>query len=102
PFELGAKPAIPVVVRDITPPKQAQRQLQLSEEKFAKAFHASPDGLTISRVRDGVILEVNEGFSRITGYTEKQCLERSTLDLGIWADLSERQTMIEHIKRHVS
>ncbi len=102
PFELGAKPAVLVVVRDITPLKQAQRQLQLSEEKFAKAFHASPDGLTISRVRDGVILEVNEGFSRITGYTEKQCLERSTLDLGIWADLSERQTMIEHIKRHGS
>ncbi|QXG40569.1 bifunctional diguanylate cyclase/phosphodiesterase [Pseudomonas viridiflava] len=102
PFELGAKPAVLVVVRDITPLKQAQRQLQLSEEKFAKAFHASPDGLTISRVRDGVILEVNEGFSRITGYTEKQCLERSTLDLGIWADLSERQAMIEHIKRHGS
>ncbi len=100
PFELGAKPAVLVVVRDITPLKQAQRQLQLSEEKFAKAFHASPDGLTISRVRDGVILEVNEGFCRITGYTEKQCLERSTLELGIWADLSERQTMIEHIKRH--
>ncbi|WP_163031057.1 sensor domain-containing protein [Pseudomonas viridiflava] len=102
PFELGAKPAVLVVVRDITPLKQAQRQLQLSEEKFAKAFHASPDGLTISRVRDGVILEVNEGFCRITGYTEKQCLERSTLELGIWADLSERQTMIEHIKLHGS
>lgn len=102
PFNLGAKPAVLVVVRDITPFKQAQRQLQLSEEKFAKAFHASPDGLTISRVRDGVILEVNEGFSRITGYTEKQCLERSTLDLGIWADLSERQAMIGHIKRHGS
>ncbi|KPY34482.1 Sensory box/GGDEF domain/EAL domain-containing protein [Pseudomonas syringae pv. primulae] len=102
PFNLGTKPAVLVVVRDITPFKQAQRQLQLSEEKFAKAFHASPDGLTISRVRDGVILEVNEGFSRITGYTEKQCLERSTLDLGIWADLSERQAMIGHIKRHGS
>ncbi|WP_050575577.1 bifunctional diguanylate cyclase/phosphodiesterase [Pseudomonas viridiflava] len=102
PFELGAKPAVLVVVRDITPFKQAQRQLQLSEEKFAKAFHASPDGLTISRVRDGVILEVNEGFCRITGYTEKQCMARSTLELGIWADLNERQTMIRRIKRHGS
>ncbi|MEE3923174.1 bifunctional diguanylate cyclase/phosphodiesterase [Pseudomonas viridiflava] len=102
PFELGAKPAVLVVVRDITPLKQAQRQLQLSEEKFAKAFHASPDGLTISRVRDGVILEVNEGFCRITGYTETQCMARSTLELGIWADLSERRTMIEHIKQHGS
>ncbi|MEE5101657.1 EAL domain-containing protein [Pseudomonas alliivorans] len=101
-FELGPEPAVLVVVRDITPLKQAQQQLQLSEEKFAKAFHASPDGLTISRIHDGVILEVNDGFCRITGYSEKQCLERSTLDLGIWADLGERQTMIQHIRQHGS
>ncbi|WP_163032104.1 bifunctional diguanylate cyclase/phosphodiesterase [Pseudomonas asturiensis] len=102
PFELGSTPAVLVVVRDITPLKQAQQQLQLSEEKFAKAFHASPDGLTISRIRDGIILEINEGFSRITGYTEKQCIERSTFDLGIWADPNERKAILAHLQQHGS
>ncbi|MBI6845950.1 MULTISPECIES: sensor domain-containing protein [Pseudomonas syringae group] len=100
PFDQGSTPAVLVVVRDITALKQAQQQLQLSEEKFAKAFHAAPDGLAITRQQDGMLLEVNEGFCRITGYSERHCLEHSTFDLGIWADLSERSRLIEQLKQH--
>ncbi|OOK95739.1 Sensory box/GGDEF domain/EAL domain-containing protein [Pseudomonas syringae pv. actinidiae] len=100
PFEQGSTPAVLVIVRDITRLKLAQQQLQLSEEKFAKAFHAAPDGLAITRQQDGMLLEVNEGFCRITGYSERHCLENSTFDLGIWADLSERSRLIEQLKQH--
>ncbi|WP_183136023.1 bifunctional diguanylate cyclase/phosphodiesterase [Pseudomonas viridiflava] len=102
PFELGPKPAVLVVVRDITPLKEAQRQLQLSEEKFAKAFHASPDGLTISRMDDGGVLEVNEGFCRMSGYEESYCLGRSVFELGIWVDLNERNALINRLKQNGS
>ncbi len=100
PFEQSSTPAVLVTVRDITQLKQARRQLQLSEEKFAKAFHASPDGLAITRQQDGMLLEVNEGFCRITGYSEKYCLDHSTFDLGIWVDLSERSRLVERMKKH--
>ncbi|KPW24263.1 Sensory box/GGDEF domain/EAL domain-containing protein [Pseudomonas cannabina pv. alisalensis] len=100
PFDMGATPALLVIVRDITQLKQAQQQLQLSEEKFANAFHATPDGLSITRQNDGMLLEVNEGFCRITGYSEQYCLEHSTFDLGVWADLNDRHTMIERLKSH--
>ena len=42
PFDLDTTPALVVVVRDISQLKETQQQLQISEEKFAKAFHASP------------------------------------------------------------
>ncbi|MDU8544585.1 EAL domain-containing protein [Pseudomonas syringae group sp. J248-6] len=102
PFDQSSTPAVLVIVRDITQRKQAQQQLQLSEEKFAKAFHASPDGLAITRQQDGMLLEVNEGFCRITGYSEAYCLEHSTFDLGIWVDLGERSRLIEQLKRYGS
>ncbi|RMS67636.1 Sensory box/GGDEF domain/EAL domain-containing protein [Pseudomonas savastanoi] len=102
PFDQSSTPAILVIVRDITQRKQAQQQLQLSEEKFAKAFHASPDGLAITRQQDGMLLEVNEGFCRITGYSEAYCLEHSTFDLGVWVDLGDRSRLIEQLKRHGS
>ncbi|MFH7572626.1 PAS domain S-box protein, partial [Pseudomonas syringae group genomosp. 7] len=73
-----------VILSDITQLKQAHKQLQLCEEKFAIAFHASPDGLAITRQQVGMLLEVNEGFCRITGYREQHCLEHSSFDLGIW------------------
>lgn len=61
PFVLDNTPALVVVVRDISQLKTTQQKLQISEEKFAKAFHASPDGLLITRLRDGMLVEANEG-----------------------------------------
>jgi diguanylate cyclase (GGDEF)-like protein/PAS domain S-box-containing protein len=99
PFDLDSTAAVVVVVRDITPLKEAQQQLQMSEEKFAKAFHSSPDGLLITRQNDGLLVEVNDGFSRITGYHSSLSLDRTTLDLGIWVDLNERQQLLEQLRR---
>lgn len=99
PFDLDATPALVVVVRDISQLKETQQRLQTSEEKFAKAFHASPDGLLLSRQSDGLLIEVNEGFSRITGFNSALSVDRSTLDLGIWVDLNERKQMLDLLQR---
>jgi diguanylate cyclase (GGDEF)-like protein/PAS domain S-box-containing protein len=89
-----------VAVRDVSELKDAQQRLKLSEDKFAKAFHASPDGLLITRLRDGKLLDVNEGFSRITGYSIKEATNNSTLQLGIWGDPQDRARMFEPAQEH--
>ncbi|MET0845210.1 MAG: EAL domain-containing protein [Pseudomonas sp.] len=99
PFDLDTTPALVVVVRDISQLKETQQQLQISEEKFAKAFHASPDGLLLSRQSDGLLLEVNEGFSRITGFNSAMSVDRSALELGIWVNLNERKQMLDLLHR---
>jgi len=40
---------------DISERKQSEEALRESEERFAKAFAASPDSLAIVRLSDGVI-----------------------------------------------
>ncbi|MFC5699549.1 bifunctional diguanylate cyclase/phosphodiesterase [Pseudomonas sp. GCM10022186] len=96
-IDLDDTPALVVVVRDITQVKETQQQLQVSEEKFARAFHASPDGLLITRISDGLLVEANEGFSRITGYSPQDIADRSTLELGLWANPVDREHMIRVI-----
>lgn len=98
-FELDGTPALVVAVRDISQLKETQEQLQTSEEKFAKAFHASPDGLLLSRQADGLLLEVNEGFCRLTGYDLHPTLDQTSLDLGIWVDLNERKRLVDQLNR---
>ena len=98
-FELDGTPALVVAVRDISQLKQTQQQLQTSEEKFAKAFHASPDGLLLSRQSDGLLLEVNEGFCRLTGYDFNPPIDQTSFDLGIWVDLNERKRLIDQLGR---
>ncbi|QCI10343.1 EAL domain-containing protein [Pseudomonas putida] len=98
-FELDGIPALVVAVRDISQLKETQEQLQISEEKFAKAFHASPDGLLLSRQSDGLLMEVNEGFCRLTGYDLNPSIDQTSFDLGIWVDLNERKRLIDQLAR---
>ncbi len=79
------------IAEDITSQKNAEQKLRASEEKFSMAFHSSPDAITISRVSDGRILEVNEGFIRGSGYRRDEVIGKSDIDLGLWADPGERE-----------
>ncbi|WP_263144437.1 EAL domain-containing protein [Pseudomonas sp. RIT-PI-AD] len=97
-IELGEVSAIVVAVRDISALKEAQRRLQVSDEKFAKAFHASPDGLLMTRLRDGQLIEANEGFQRITGIGLAQLSSRSTLDLDLWVNPADRARLVRLIQ----
>ncbi len=98
-IKYGPEPVLRGLMIDISEAKRTEEALLLSEQKFAKAFHASPDGLLLSRQSDGLLIEVNEGFSNLTGYTSAISLDQSTLDLGIWVDLNERKHMLELMKR---
>ncbi|WP_165671111.1 bifunctional diguanylate cyclase/phosphodiesterase [Metapseudomonas otitidis] len=96
--EVEGIPALIIVVRDITVLQETQQRLRLSEEKFARAFHASPDGLLITRLSDGCLIEANEGFTRITGYDLQEAAQRTTLDLRIWERPSDRDHMVKAIR----
>ena len=83
------------IAEDITSQKDAEQELRASEEKFSMAFHSSPDAIAISRISDGQILEVNEGFINSTGYRRNELIGRTTIDLGLWADQNDRQHFVQ-------
>jgi PAS domain S-box-containing protein len=69
---------------DITEKKIAEEKLRESEERFAKAFNASPLALTITSLKTGKLIEVNETFVRTTGYSREEAIGRATVELGLW------------------
>ncbi len=97
---LDQTPALVVVIRDITHLVETQELLRISEEKFANAFHAYPDGLLISRLEDGTLIDVNDGFTRLTGYRRDEVISRSTLELGLWVDTEDRKRLISLVRHH--
>lgn len=56
-----------VVFRDISKRKEAERQLQRSEERFRSIIERSVDGIMLTN-EAGEIVEWNPGMERITGY----------------------------------
>ncbi|WP_410017105.1 PAS domain S-box protein [Pseudomonas sp. 5P_3.1_Bac2] len=85
--------------RDISERQKAEAELKASQEKFAIAFHSSPDAITITERDSGRYLEVNEGFCRLTGYSAEEVLGRSSHELDIWMDPLERELMVQKIKQ---
>ncbi|MDA8430359.1 MAG: PAS domain S-box protein [Geobacteraceae bacterium] len=86
--------------RDITERKKTEETLRLSEEKFSAAFHASPDAIILSRLSDGSYLEVNEGFTAISGYAPEEALGRTSNELHLWIDPEQRLRLLEEVKEH--
>ncbi|MBI5607213.1 MAG: response regulator [Deltaproteobacteria bacterium] len=76
-----------------------QKALKASEEKFALTFHTSPVWVALTTLEEGRILEVNETFSTITGYTKEEAIGHTIFDLGLWVDLEERVQFIETCKK---
>jgi PAS domain S-box-containing protein len=96
-FQTGQR-SMSALFLDITERKKAQEAIAESEEKFRKAFLTSPDPMTISRLEDGVLLEVNEGFVNTTGYSQDDCLGKSSIDLDIWVEDKQRDDLASELK----
>ncbi len=78
---------------DNTEQEMTKEALRRSEEKFQKAFRSSPDWVVITTLEDGIYLEVNQAFLQTTGYKFEEVIGRSSTELGIWADPSERDEL---------
>ncbi|PWB35879.1 histidine kinase [Pseudomonas sp. SDI] len=85
-------------LRDITQQQRAEAALKASEEKFAMAFHSSPDAITITERDSGRYLEVNDGFCRLTGYRADEVLGRSANDIGLWADDKQHTLLLAEVQ----
>ncbi len=88
------------VVQDITERKRAEEALRQSEDKFSKAFRTSPDSVNINRLSDGLYLEINDGFTAITGYTPADVAGKTSLELNIWADPADRARLVQGLQEH--
>jgi two-component system, cell cycle sensor histidine kinase and response regulator CckA len=85
---------------DITERKHIEEKLRVSEKKFATAFRVSPDAINLTRLDDGTYLEINEGFSTITGYSAGDVIGRSALELDIWCDPGDRTRLVAGLREH--
>ncbi|MFW5730745.1 MAG: PAS domain-containing hybrid sensor histidine kinase/response regulator [Desulfonatronovibrionaceae bacterium] len=83
------------LIRDITLQKQKEKELLESQERFAKAFQSSPAPQVISDIRSGKIIEVNDQWVQMLGWSREEQVGRTSSQLGIWKYSSERDKVIQ-------
>jgi PAS domain S-box-containing protein len=65
-------------------------EVNTQEEKFAKAFQSVPNAVLITKASTGEVIEVNDAFSTISGYTAAEAIGSSTIALRVWANTEDR------------
>ena len=85
--------------RDITERKRAEVAQAEARELFASAFHSSPHAMSITRMADGTIFEVNNLWETAFGYSRAESVGASPISLGMWCDPAKRQIAIRHIQK---
>ncbi|RPI59806.1 MAG: PAS domain S-box protein, partial [Ignavibacteriales bacterium] len=86
------------ICKEITDRKNAEDAIHESEIRFSIAFNSSPAPLVISEIESGKIIDVNEQWIRMLGYSREENLGRSSKDLGIWTDSFIRDQAINDAK----
>jgi len=83
---------------DITERKKIEEDLRKSEDKFSKIFESSPYALAITRIKDGKFLDVNKAFTALSGISREEALSDSSVGLGVWSNVKDRDMMIDQLK----
>ena len=65
---------------------------------FAAAFHNNAQAASLTRLSDGLLVEVNDAWLALCGYTRAEVTGKTTLELGIWGDQTEREAAVKAIK----
>ncbi|WP_459935845.1 PAS domain S-box protein [Desulfonatronum parangueonense] len=85
---------------DITDRHWMEQDLREAQERFQTLFQTIPDAVVLSRVEDGVIIEINEAFTKLSRFMPNEVLGKSTLELGIWEKPDDRQKFVDHMLEH--
>ncbi|MRR22885.1 PAS domain S-box protein, partial [bacterium] len=77
--------------------RQTLIALASQEEKYSKAFNSSPYAILMTRYSDGKILEVNKGFTSMTGFSYEEAIGKTTNQLQVWIKDSDRDEFVREM-----
>jgi PAS domain S-box-containing protein len=78
------------------------QNVKTEEEKFSTTFHTAPNAIALTDFADGSIIEVNNSFLEILGYSADEVTGKTIDDLNIWKNPEEKAVLSEEIRKNRS
>src|SRR5262245_15732384 len=86
-----------VMSEEITERKRAEEALRQSEKKFSTIFATIPDMVTIVRLKDAVVLDVNDAWTKHTGYQKSERIGKSGDEINLYVEPELRARQIKQL-----
>ena len=74
---------------------------EISEAKihFEQIFTTSPDAVVITRLSDGLFIDCNDNYTRISGFTKEDIKGKSSIGINIYKNNSDREKIVNILKK---
>lgn len=86
-----------MVFFDITAQKKTEADLIETKEYFMEIFNTSPNAAIITRLSDGLIIDINDGFTNLSGYARDEATGKTSIGLNLYKNAGERQMIVEKL-----
>jgi PAS domain S-box-containing protein len=86
--------------QDITERKRAEVALHESNARFASMFKSSPVATSLSTLREGRYLDVNEAFLKMFQRSRDEVIGHTVHELNTWVDWRKRDALFAALKEH--
>ena len=83
---------------DLTKSKEAEIKLKESEEKFRLSFMVSNDAFYIGTLNEGRIIDANNSFYAMYGYTKEETIGKTIFDLNLYVNAEDRKSLVAELK----
>jgi len=85
------------IYRDITERKRSEKALRESEEKYKAVFRTIPDAIILTQM-DGMVVDVNFGFSKLSGFTKEEAVGSTLLELELYSVPEDRMRLTKTLQ----
>lgn len=99
PIEVGDDKCMLFTFADLEARRQAERSLQESETHFSTLFRMAPVAMALTSPDGHRMIEGNDAFWALTGYTPTSFIGRAAGDPELWADVADRNSVENEIER---
>lgn len=96
--ESGNTIALLGMLTDVTAQKEAHEKIRLSEQLYSMAFRDNPVAMAISKLEDGTIVDINDSYSNMLGWTREETIGNKALNLSILDDPEKRKIIIDEVR----
>jgi len=93
-------PALLAIFIDDTERLAADEAVRRSETMLSHLVATSPDLITLTELATGRYVMINQSFERTTGYGAAEAVGRTSLELGIWNNVAEREAFVTQLREH--
>jgi PAS domain S-box-containing protein len=97
-LETNGEQFILAISKDITSRKNEEMELKNSKNFLELIFKKSPDASIITRLHDGLIVDVNERFLSLTEYSRHEVIGKTSIELNLYCNVDNRQKVINMLK----